>query len=50
LKTQLTLNQKLWIPHHMLFFPLHFFIVNDINKVPPTIVQTMCYVISHFVS
>ncbi len=50
LKTQLTLNQKLWIVTTCSFSPCNFFIVNDINKVTFTLVQTTCYVISHFVS
>jgi hypothetical protein len=33
----------------MLFFPWHFFVVNDGNKLNPILPQTMHYVVCHFV-
>jgi len=46
-KVPKTLNQKSLILHHMFAFPWHFFMVNDNNKVIPTILQNMCSEICH---
>jgi hypothetical protein len=32
LKVQLILNLRRWVPHNMLSFPWHFFVVNGGNK------------------
>ncbi len=45
LKAQLILNQKTWVLHHKLFFPWHFFMVNDCNKQYTIMLQTMHCVI-----
>jgi hypothetical protein len=49
LKTQLTLNQQVWIPYHMFFLPWHFFVVNDGKKPNPLTIQTMCCLVCHYV-
>jgi hypothetical protein len=49
LKAQLILNQKAWVLHHKLFFPWHFFMVNDCNKLYTIMLQTMHCVICHLV-
>jgi hypothetical protein len=49
LKAQLISNQKAWVPHHKLFLPWHFLVVNDGNKLYTIMSQTMCCVICHFV-
>jgi hypothetical protein len=49
LKAQLMLNQMFWIPHNRISF-LVFFVVNVCSKFSTTIIQTMHFVICHFVS
>jgi hypothetical protein len=41
LKIQLTLTLKSLIFHQMFFFPWHFFMVNDSNKMTSTITQNV---------
>jgi hypothetical protein len=48
LKAQHILNTNAWVLHRMLF-PLAFFVVNDGNKLNLILLQTMHYVICHFV-
>jgi len=50
LKTQLTLNQKAWVPHYKLSLSYNCFVVNDGNKLDHVMPQTMCCMICHFVS
>jgi hypothetical protein len=49
LKTQLILNQKKRVLHHMLSFPWHFFVVNDDKKPNLVLPQAMHYVICCYV-
>ncbi len=49
LKAQLTLNQMFWISHYRISF-LVFFVVNDCSKFSTTTIQTMHFVICHFIS
>jgi hypothetical protein len=50
LNVQLSLNQKVGIPHSKTSLPWHFFVVNDGSKPNPTFFQTMCCTICHYVS
>ncbi len=49
LKAQLTLNQMFWNSHNRISF-LVFFVVNDCSKFSTTTIQTMHFVICHFIS
>lgn len=49
LKAQLMLNQMFWISHDRISF-LVFFVVNDCSEFSTTTIQTMHFVICHFIS
>jgi hypothetical protein len=49
LKVQLTLNQQAWVLHHRLSLPWHFFVVNDGKKPNPLTIQTMHFLVCHYV-
>jgi hypothetical protein len=45
-KAQFILNKKTWVPHHMLFLPWHFFVVNDgskLNDLPFYLPKLQCW-------
>jgi hypothetical protein len=49
IKNSIDLELEVFNPSPHVLFPCNFFMVNDSNKVIPTIIQNMCNEICHFI-